>query len=305
MPSLPVPAIAKADCFCIRPRSDVVDSRFLMYQLGRSATRDALIGDIHGATRPRVTTKQLRQLEILLPPLAEQKRIVATVDALLAQVAAARHRLVRVREILKRFRQSVLAAACSGRLTGEWRQESVITCSRGQVDGAATLPASWTVARLGSLATVGTGATPLRKRSDYYSGAIPWLKSACVKSDPVVQADEFITDRALAETNAKVFPVGTLLMAMYGEGATRGTVTELGIPAATNQALAAIVLPAERAALLPYQKLALQAEYQANRELSAGGVQPNLSLGLIRVRLFSDHRRCGGKRHSVEITWFA
>ena len=59
MPRLPVPAIAKADCFCIRPRPDMVDPRFLMYQLGRSATRDALIEEIHGATRPRVTTKQL------------------------------------------------------------------------------------------------------------------------------------------------------------------------------------------------------------------------------------------------------
>jgi type I restriction enzyme S subunit len=144
------------------------------------------------------------------------------------------------------------------------------------------IPSTWKAERLGALAVIGTGATPLRKRRDYYGGAIPWLKSACVNDDPVIQADEYITDLAIAETNAKLFPVGTLLMAMYGEGATRGKVTELGIGAATNQALAAIVLRTEHADLRPFLKLALRAEYEAHRELSAGGVQPNLSLTLVR-----------------------
>jgi type I restriction enzyme S subunit len=125
MPHLPVPAIAKADCFCIRPRPDVIDPHFLMYQLGRSATRDALIGEIHGATRPRVTTKQLRQLEILVPPLSQQKHIVERIHALLGRVNVAREHLTRASEILKRFRQSVLVTACSGRLTEEWRAHHV------------------------------------------------------------------------------------------------------------------------------------------------------------------------------------
>ncbi len=62
-------------------------------------------------------------LGIPLPPLAEQQRIVAKVEALLARVNAARQRLAKVPAILKRFRQSVLAAACSGLLTADWREE--------------------------------------------------------------------------------------------------------------------------------------------------------------------------------------
>jgi restriction endonuclease S subunit len=84
LPDLQTPAIAKADCFCLRPAGRVIDRRFLMYQLGLSSTRDALLEQIHGATRPRITTKQLKDLIIKVPPPTEQRRIVQKVEALLA-----------------------------------------------------------------------------------------------------------------------------------------------------------------------------------------------------------------------------
>src|SRR5207245_2267787 len=71
------------------------------------------------ATSDRVVLAEF----VPLPPLAEQRRIVAKVEALLARVNVARQRLAKVPAILKRFRQSVLAAACSGRLTADWREE--------------------------------------------------------------------------------------------------------------------------------------------------------------------------------------
>ncbi len=94
-----------------------------------------------GTHDPAVSDCIVLEQPIALPPLAEQKRIVEKVEALLAQVKTARERLTRVREILKRFRQSVLAAACSGRLTEEWRGR------RGAVDrdGTTGLPTRWRV----------------------------------------------------------------------------------------------------------------------------------------------------------------
>ncbi len=74
-----------------------------------------------GTTVQSVRFDQLKKLQLPIPPLAEQKRIVAKVEELLARVNAARERLARVPAILKRFRQSVLAAASSGRLTADWR----------------------------------------------------------------------------------------------------------------------------------------------------------------------------------------
>ncbi len=77
-----------------------------------------------GSTQPLITQKVVKNLDIPLPPLAEQQRIVAKVEALLERVNQARERLARVPDILKRFRQSVLAAACSGQLTADWREEN-------------------------------------------------------------------------------------------------------------------------------------------------------------------------------------
>lgn len=100
LPELDTPAIAKADCFCIRPRVDLVTPRFLMYQLGSTSTRNSLVEDIHGATRPRVTTRQLRGLQIALPDLPEQERIVAKVEEVLTHVEAARVHLSRAGALL-------------------------------------------------------------------------------------------------------------------------------------------------------------------------------------------------------------
>jgi len=95
-------------------------------------------------------------------------------------------------------------------------------------------------------------------------------------------AEQYITQVAIAETSVKVWPAGTLLIAMYGEGKTRGRCSELRIPATTNQACAAVVLREEYEDRRPWMKLYLEATYEQNRSLASGGVQPNLNLGLIR-----------------------
>ncbi len=141
----------------------------------------------------------------------------------------------------------------------------------------------WVWATVEQLTDVATGATPKRERAEYWeSGNVPWLTSAVVNNEVVDKAEEFITERALRESNAKVFPPGTLLVAMYGEGKTRGKVTEMRLSAATNQALAALIFAQTTSELRPYVKLFLQHNYEAIRRLSSGGVQPNLNLSHIR-----------------------
>jgi type I restriction enzyme S subunit len=80
--------------------------------------------NVAGNAQPNCNASKLASLPLALPPLAEQKRIVAKVEELLARVNAARERLAKIPALLKRFRQSVLAAACSGLLTEEWREEN-------------------------------------------------------------------------------------------------------------------------------------------------------------------------------------
>ena len=103
------------------------------------------------------------------------------------------------------------------------------------------LPDGWCWITVENIADIGTGATPLRSEAKYYENAtIPWVTSGALNNLFVETAEECITTAATQETNAKVFPKHTLLIAMYGEGKTRGKVSELLIEAATNQACAAI-----------------------------------------------------------------
>jgi type I restriction enzyme, S subunit len=98
---------------------------FVEYVLQCDDTRRYFIERAQGTSgsMPKIDQEVVAGLQILLPPLAEQQRIVEVVDGLLVRVNAARDCLMKIPSILKRFRQSLLAAACSGRLTEDWREE--------------------------------------------------------------------------------------------------------------------------------------------------------------------------------------
>lgn len=110
----------------LRP-SPAVDSRFLLYAMRSRATFNQATEAATGSAQMTVSLAGLRAIEIPLPPFVEQKRIVAKLEQVLERVTAARGRLAKVPTILKRFRQSVLAAACSGRLTADWRDQHLHT----------------------------------------------------------------------------------------------------------------------------------------------------------------------------------
>ena len=146
------------------------------------------------------------------------------------------------------------------------------------------LPLGWVWVRIDEVSNVGTGATPLKGNPKYYeSGTVSWVTSGLLNELFITKVEEKITELAVKETNAKVFPKHTLLVAMYGEGKTRGKVSELLVEAATNQACAALVFGGEASKLRPFVKLFLQKNYNDIRRLSSGGVQPNLNLGIIKA----------------------
>jgi type I restriction enzyme S subunit len=104
----------------IRPIGNI-PTEFILFRLRLLEPELALSGT--GSTFTAINKKDLENIDIDIPPLAEQTRIVAKLEELLARVNAVKKRLARVSTITKRFRQAVLAAACSGRLTAEWGQE--------------------------------------------------------------------------------------------------------------------------------------------------------------------------------------
>jgi len=146
------------------------------------------------------------------------------------------------------------------------------------------LPEGWCWCTVDQVASVGTGATPKRGDPRFWSnGDVPWVTSAVVNDTSVQVAAEFVTRTALAETNLSLYPPGTLLLAMYGEGKTRGRATVLGIEATTNQALAALELNGEVSDLRDWLLRFFEHNYLELRRAASGGVQPNLNLSIVRA----------------------
>ncbi|MDR6609033.1 restriction endonuclease subunit S [Pseudomonas synxantha] len=209
-----------------------------------------------------ISQQAIREIKIPLPPLAEQTRIAQKLDKLLAQVDTLKARFVTIPTLLKRFRQSVLSAAISGRLVGD------AEC--------------WHPTSIGDICVVSTGKTPKRDILSYWEhGDIPWLTSAVTSEEFCSEAEQFVTEFALKDCSLKIFQPGTLLMAMYGEGKTRGQVTELKIAATCNQACAAITVN-ETIARKEFVKIRLQENYEEIRKQAVGGAQPNLNLNKVR-----------------------
>ncbi|MEW6184320.1 MAG: restriction endonuclease subunit S [Thermodesulfobacteriota bacterium] len=136
--------------------------------------------------------------------------------------------------------------------------------------------------QLGDIAKIYSGGTPSRTKPAYWGGNIPWVKTGQIQNNLIREdsVDEWITQQGLKYSSAKMVPKGTILMAMYGQGKTRGQVAILGLDAAINQACAAIDLGKESNRDFVFQQLLFR--YNTIRSLSNTGGQENLNSGLIR-----------------------
>lgn len=224
---------------------------------------------ITGTAQPQITIQLLKYLSFPLPPLAEQNRIVAKLDTLFAKLETIKASMAKVPLLLKDFRQQVLTQAVTGKLTEEWRKGRDLE--------------EWQQSSIGKLFDVKTGATPKRGEKKYYEEpTIPWLKSGQVKNELIFEADEFISELAVKETNAKIYPIDTILVAMYGEGKTRGQVGWMKIKAASNQAIAALVNEKLDLITKKYVYNFCLSQYNEIRAQAEGGNQPNLNLSKIK-----------------------
>ncbi|TXH50168.1 MAG: restriction endonuclease subunit S [Burkholderiaceae bacterium] len=243
--------------FHVLRAGDQVIPDWLRYFVRREAFRHEAKRNFTGtAGQQRVPASFLQNALIPVPSRGEQQRIV--------------DQLSRAEGIVRLRRQAQQKAA-----------ELIPAIFVDMFGDPATNPKGWPEKPVEVLCTVATGATPKRDVQSYYEGGtVPWVKTGEVSAGDVIQAEECITELAVAETNCKVFPAGTILIAMYGQGQTRGRVGMLKIPAATNQACAAI-LPSEQVnQTFLFEMLRMQ--YERLRAMGRGGNQANLNLGMIK-----------------------
>ncbi len=252
--------------FFVLRSNDSILPQYLFHYIRQVSFRELAESNMTGSVgQKRVPKEFIVNAAIPLPPLAEQHRIVAAIEALFARLDAANARLERVPGILKQFRQAVLAAACDGRLTEDWRAGS---------------PQDWLECKVVDIAQVKVGGTPSRKKPQFWNGTIPWVSSGEVANNHIHSTREHITELGLENSNAKIYPKGTILIAMIGEGKTRGQSAYLEIEACTNQNVAGIVPDIQKITsdFLWYWSLS---KYEDHRKAGRGGEQPALNKKII------------------------
>jgi type I restriction enzyme S subunit len=237
------------DCQALLP-VDGIDPEFLRMQLSHTAKSLKVVS--RGTTINGVTKKQLLELPLRIAPVPEQKRIITAIEEQLSKFDAAVAALRQTRKNLERMRASALIGATHG----------------------------WPEIYLSDIAQVFVGTTPSRTKPEFWGGSIPWVSSGEVAFCRIRGTRETITTEGLG-SSTRLHPAGTVLLAMIGEGKTRGQAAILDVPAAHNQNSAAIRLDKNRC-LPEWLYYVLMARYQETRHASSGGNQ--LALNRARIR---------------------
>ena len=235
-----------------------------------------------GATMNNLNQSVLSQILFPLPPLAEQKRVVARTKYMLSIITTLDNEQYSLHTTIKQAKAKVLDLAIHGKLVPQdpndepasellkrINPKAEITCDNPQYG---KLPKGWCETLLGNIGNWQSGATPSRLRKDYYNGDIPWLKTGDLNDSVIKSIPETITRKALKETSVKLNPTGSVLIAMYG--ATIGKIGILALPATTNQACCACVDYMCDKMFLFYFLLANRKRFVA---MGGGGAQPNIS----------------------------
>jgi len=199
-PNINQPAVTVVDICLIRVSNEsAINNRLLKYWINSPEFRSLMDQNASGTTRKRITRKKLETFEIPLPPLVEQKVIADKLDELLAQVDTLKARLDAIPAILKRFRQSVLAAAVSGKLTEEWRCENSY-CLFGDFE----IPTSWKQLAINDIADV-KGGKRLPKGEELVSEntGFPYIRAGQLKNGTVISGSNNRTTQMYLTPNAQ------------------------------------------------------------------------------------------------------
>ncbi len=252
-------ALCTSHFFLFNVLCERINPAFLQAIFTANYLQGQLDSAAHGTTGyAAVRPKTLLAATIPLPPLDEQRRIVARIEELAAKIEEARrlrrHAAIEVDMLLIK----VLETVRKNLLSSSYPKDS-----------------------LGHVTPVTSGGTPSRDVTAYWRGDIPWIKTGELVDADIYQADEYITQNGLDNSSARLFPPDTVLVALYGQGQTRGRTGRLMIQAATNQACCA-VLPVPSRLEPRFIQYWLRSLYVEMRKHSRDGAQPNWNGGMIK-----------------------
>ena len=265
---------------CIRVRADKnkVNPRYLSYYFKQNSFKKMMMNLAVGATMPSLNTKIMNSIELDLLPRENQDKIANILSAIDDKI-----------QINNQINQELEAMAKT--LYDYWFVQFDFPDQNGKPYKSSggkmvynpelkrEIPEGWGVEKIEDIAQTGSGGTPKSTNSSYYTdGEVPWINSGELSRTVITSTSNFITEEGLKNSNAKLFPSGTILVAMYG--ATAGKVSFLAFEASTNQAICAIMLSDVR--MRYYLKNVIEDLYQYLVNLSTGSARDNLSQDMIK-----------------------
>ena len=307
IPQLKDRMITAVDCAIVRLFEGAVEKKWFCFYT-QSHVYDGLVKtSCTGTTRLRISRKNLGEIPFPLPPtLAEQQRIVKRIESMFAKLDEAKEKAQNVVDGFETRKAAILHKAFTGELTAKWRKENGIeknkeldfiynfaqTLSKKDMtnitdfqkqayDYVLSDGAVWKKCCIGAIGVITNGSTPSRKEASFWNGNIPWVSSGEVANNTIESTNEMISEEGFNNSSVKKLPIGTVLIAMIGEGKTRGQTSVLNIEATTNQNIAAIIINHGHveSKFLWYW---LQKEYKNNRTAGNGSGPQALNCQKVR-----------------------
>lgn len=227
---------------------DVLEPKYLHAFFLSSVYKQNIQSVVQGTNIKNVKRAYIDNMLLPLPPLEEQRRIVAKLDELkplVDQFGEAYDKLSELEaDFPRKLKASILQAAMQGKLVPQLDTEPAVE----QIGPAPApdevlfkLPEKWKWVQAKYMGSWKSGATPRRDNAEFWkNGTVPWLKTGEVSNGLVLATEEFVTEKAVKQARLRLNPEGSVLIAMYGTG-TVGNIGILGIPCTTNQACCACI----------------------------------------------------------------
>jgi len=265
-------AIVSPDYIVFRCKPEEAAAEFLNEFRKSAAWKQQIEQSGQGSIRIRYYYRHISEFLVPLPPLAEQRAIAHV----LRTVQRAKEATEKVLAATKQLKQSLLHRLFTyGPVPFDQADQVEL---KETEDGP--MPKAWAVRRLGDIATLSTGTTPSTAQPEYYDGPVPFIKTGQIANNVINRPDTTISQKAVEDYSLRLYPPGTVFMAMYGQGKTRGQVALLGIEATTTQNTAAIVPGVD---VVPeFLWLYLMSTYELLREKGFHGQISHLNLGYVR-----------------------
>lgn len=244
-----------------------------------------------GSVRQNLNYSVLSNLQIPLPSLEEQNKIVAAYNDTITQIGNYVNQAEDINGQIEQYWQISLGVANQNvkknsshhkhlqfvnfSAVVEWGIDLIHKKEKKEIF-------KYPIYKIKTLCQLGSGGTPSRSNPKYYEGVIPWIKTGEVLNEEIYDTEEHITEDAIIHSSAKLYPKGSLIIAMYGQGDTRGRTAKLAIDATTNQACAVLHDINNQIVSTNYLWYYLQSRYQDLRSMASGNNQPNLNAGKIK-----------------------